>query len=225
MGEFQGHGGGRNVREIARRNELPMRHVGIDVEGDAVHGDPAGDMDADGGDLSARRVDAMLLRVAPRFDREGVKRPHGDLFQSLHVASEVRPPVVEVENGVGDELTGAVVGDVASPFRLDDLDPRAAQSRRRENSAAIAPPPERDDGIVLGEEKRVRGVPGDHLGAHGELCAVGVVVGAAAEVDEAKRAAHGNTVSPSRVPGWESALQVRMSGVALGANERRGTGR
>jgi len=59
---------------------------------------------------------------------------------------------VEVEDRVADELPWPVVGRLAAPVGLDDLDLRG---RRHVQLARIGPPPERDHRRMLEQQHRV----------------------------------------------------------------------
>jgi hypothetical protein len=60
--------------------------------------------------------------VALGVDAEGGEGLDDDFFEEAHVAVEVKVVGVEGNDGVGDELAGAVEGDVAAAVGFDDFD-------------------------------------------------------------------------------------------------------
>lgn len=101
-----------------------MIEVGRDVEGEAVETDPLLDADAHGADFG---TGAWLIFADPDAGGGGVavgvhapSSGGGDdgVFEFAHVVVEAQAEVVEVEDGVNDELAGAVVGDIAAAVGL-----------------------------------------------------------------------------------------------------------
>lgn len=105
------------------------------------------------------------------------------------------PERIQIHDGIGHELTGTVVGDVAAAIGLFDHDacPAEGIARREQMRSRIGPPRNRDDrGIVLNEQQ-VRVRPPRIAGAkHAfvmlELDAVSARIRKSAEVE------HGNGV-------------------------------
>ncbi len=100
------------MREIAE--------IGCDVEGEAVHGDPAGDPHPDGGHLAPLGPHPRIARLRPGVHPE--VRQGGD-ERLLHLAHVGDDPlrVLEADDGVADELARAVVGDVAAAVDVEHL--------------------------------------------------------------------------------------------------------
>src|SRR5262249_45830291 len=99
------------------RRVLPARHnagevfeVRIDIERDAMEGDPVPHADADRGDLRAADEDADLISMAVAFDAEGGKRSNQPVLQSPHEGPDVATVPVEVAHHIGDALSRAVIG-------------------------------------------------------------------------------------------------------------------
>lgn len=100
-----------------------MREVGADVEGEAVQGRPAAEVDADGADFAARlpprRVtgepDAGEALVAFGQNAKIGTSTDDDLFQATHVFVHIVKKLIQVQDWIGDQLAGAVVGDVSAP--------------------------------------------------------------------------------------------------------------
>ena len=77
-----------------------------------------------------------------------------------HVAPHVAAIGLEIEDGVGHELAGAVVGDVAAPPGLVEGDAEPpARGLVGEDVRRLGAAPERDDRVVLEEEERVADRP------------------------------------------------------------------
>ena len=128
---------------------------------------------------------------------------------------EVAAVAVQVDDRVPDELPGAVVGDVAAPLDVEDLD--AAPLERLARGQEVLRPAraaEGDDRRVLAEEERV-----GHLAS---LAPAGEValerqrlgVGDAAEVanDEPHRRQHGETCLHGPVTGPAGARRRLVRG-------------
>lgn len=203
-------------------DEVEVGEVWVDVEGEAVHGDPAAYADAHGGDLGGgkgnretgfgkrrgsrrgvciNRLPFALCRLPdPHTGRSLLARAfdavcrqcadHG-LLEEPHVVVQAEVKAVEVEDGVGDELPWAVVGDVAAAVGGFDGDAGAGEhvGRRGEIGRGGWTVAHGDDGVVLNEEKRAdmgavcfaRGGDAFQLG---DLAVVGGAVGEAAEVED-----------------------------------------
>lgn len=110
----------RTPGEAAGDDEAEVVEVGGDVECQAVHAYPASDAHAHGADLGVRRSladgpNAGGGGVAGGCQAEGGAGLDGGVFQESHVGVQAEVEEVEVEDGVGDELSRAVVGDVPAP--------------------------------------------------------------------------------------------------------------
>src|SRR5215469_18043282 len=93
-----------------------------------MRGDPAADVDTNGRELflgdAARRLDpdAGFAGDAIGGDAEvGRGADHG-FFQSADVPVNIAADAVEIENGIADDLAGAVIGDVAAAIRFAEFD-------------------------------------------------------------------------------------------------------
>lgn len=196
------HAGDGAASQAAGDDELEVGEVGGDVEGEAVGGDPLADADAHGGDLGGRAIggfdpDASGFGVAVALDAVGVEGVDDGLFEEAHVAVEAKGlagvcvgEAFEVEDGVGDDLARAVVGDVAAAVGLVELDALGGEAVGVGEDVACGPlaAGDGDDGRVLDEvdgAQVARGVaPGfDELGLAGALDGEGFLIGHAAQVD------------------------------------------
>ena len=128
------------VGDAAGDDPLEVAQVGGDVEREAVRGDALRDVDADGGDLLLRDAaagdgpDAGELADALREHAEVAAGADEDLFEQADEVdrAEVRALLAgevaaQIEDGVADELAGAVVGDVAAAVDLVELDAALAE--------------------------------------------------------------------------------------------------
>ncbi len=95
-----------------------MAQVGGHVERKTVTRNPAADSNADGGDLPL-----LSLRPHPHsgqafhaytLDAELSKREDQHFFQIAHVLVHVAPIGFQVEDGIPDELPGAVIRHVSA---------------------------------------------------------------------------------------------------------------
>ncbi len=57
--------------------------------------------------------------------------------------------ILQIYNRIGNKLTGAMIGNIASPIYLDKLDIIAKQSLRHKHIAAMAVSAESIDGQML----------------------------------------------------------------------------
>lgn len=196
------HAGDGAIGEAAGDDEAEVGEVGGDVEGQAVGGDPLADADAHGGDLGGRTIggrdpDAGGFGVALAGDAVGGEGVDDGLLEESHVAVEAQglagvwvDESCEVEDGVGDDLAGAVVGDVAASVGLVELDTEGGEALGvgEDVIRGTLAAGDGDDGRVLDEVDgaQVAGgiAPGfDELGLAGALDCEGVLVGHAAQVD------------------------------------------
>ena len=149
------------------------------VEREPVGRHPAGDVDADRGDLVVADPDRRhpLAHGRPTGpDPEIRERADQDLLEVRDVALDVLAVRGEVEDGVPDELSRAVVGDLAAAVALADLDPELPAALGREKHVrAGGVAPEREDGLVLQQEQRfvVLTGPRGRLGLERESAVVG----------------------------------------------------
>src|SRR5258708_2709098 len=112
-------GGGFAVGDAAGNDQVEVAEVGGDVEGEAVGGDPAADVDADGGEFffgdAARRLhpDAGFAGDAVGGDAEiGGGAGHG-FFEGADKPVNVAADGTEVQDGGAVDLACAMVSDVA----------------------------------------------------------------------------------------------------------------
>jgi len=126
-------GSGFAVGYAAGNDEVEVAEVGGNVVGEAVGGDPAADVYADGGEFFfgniARRLDpnAGFAGDAVGGDAEIGGGPDHGLFEGADVPVNVAADGIEIENGVADDLAGAVIGDVAATVGFAELDILLAQ--------------------------------------------------------------------------------------------------
>src|SRR5882762_1539469 len=110
-------GGGFAVGDAAGNDEVEIAEVGGDVEGETVGGDPAADVDADGGEFFfgdiARRLDpnAGFAGDAVGADAEiGGGADHG-FFEGADIPVNVAADGIEIQDGVTDDLAWAVISE------------------------------------------------------------------------------------------------------------------
>src|SRR3546814_4190535 len=101
-----------------------MLEIRLEVDGDAVEGDPAPDANADGGDLvlaaAASRdpdADPAVSPFAP--DVEAGKRLDHPFLQVVDEAADIRIAALQVEHDVGHALSWAMIGVLAATARPD----------------------------------------------------------------------------------------------------------
>jgi hypothetical protein len=120
-------GGGFAVGDAAGNDKVEIAEVGGDVVSEAVGGDPAADVDADGGKFFFGYVagglnpDAGFAGDAIGGDAEiGGGTDHG-LFEGADVPVNVAANRIEIEDGVANDLAGAMISDVAAAICFAEL--------------------------------------------------------------------------------------------------------
>ena len=151
------------------------------VEGEPVRGDPAGEVHAHLDPVVRADADHPLLERADVLPDVG--------------------PVGEIDDRVADDLARAVVGDVAAPVGLVQLEPVAREPLRRgDDVTAVRAPADGEHRRVLHEEEVVGGgrAPRPHrlAGDPHEVEAVGVL-DAPEPVDDEGAAAHARAALPA----------------------------
>ena len=86
-----------------------------------------------------------------------------DALQALDVGTQIVVPASELEEGIGHELAGAVVRDMAAALAGDDSDACLGQQLWGEDAGAVAAAAEGDDGLVLGQQEGLRGAIGNDV--------------------------------------------------------------
>ncbi len=137
-----------------------MVHVWVEVDGEAVECDPASDADTDGGDLCGLIGLEAVLWVHPDAGGLGVG-VGGDVvvgeggddggFEGADVFVDAESGGVEIDDGVGDELAGAVVGDIAASVGLVEGDALGFEEgfRGEDVGRCVGSSGDGDDGVVL----------------------------------------------------------------------------
>lgn len=172
-GNFVFDAGYATVGDAAGDDPVEVAQISGDVECEAVRGDGLRDVDADGGDLfflhggvwrgSGHRPYAGALADALREDAEVVAGANDGFF---HEADEVDGAEVralfageiaaQIEDGVADELSGTVVGDISAAIDLVYLDALCGEEFiTREDIGAGGVAAEGKDGGMLQQDERV----------------------------------------------------------------------
>lgn len=166
-----GHG---LVGDAAGVDELEVAEIGGDVEGESVGGDSAGDVNADGSDFAFAggaglvRILVVLVKAAPDAGESGDAAGtdaidtaeadesffhHADEIDRTEAASAGVLERAQVEDGIADELTRAVVGDVAPAIDVVECDAAAFEEFvGGEDVGAAGIATEREYGRVFEEE-------------------------------------------------------------------------
>lgn len=137
---FEFEGGDTTIGDAAGDDPAKIAQIGGDVECEAVRSDAGSDVNADGGNLFLCRgtagvgPDAGSLADALGGDAEVFAGENECLFDEANEvdgaevwAAFAGKIAAEVEDRVTDELTGAVVGDVATTVDFVNLDASASE--------------------------------------------------------------------------------------------------
>ena len=194
-------GGGFAVGDAAWNDEVEITKVGGDVEGEAMGGDPAADVDADGRKLFFGDV-AGRMNPDPGFagdpiggDAEiGGGADHG-FFEGADIPVNVAADKIEIENGVADELAGAMIGDVAAAIGFAKLDIFLAQDILGGEKILLAGVAAKGEDVrMFAEEEDVVDGTGFARGDNTLLKSVGIGPGEKAEVAD-EEGAHRKVLS------------------------------
>jgi len=79
--EQTAHGGHAPIGNPARHNQPKQAEIVVHIQREAVHTDPAGDLDADGGDFLVAHPDACIARRTPCHDAIFAQRTNQYLLQ------------------------------------------------------------------------------------------------------------------------------------------------
>src|SRR5665647_97359 len=165
LGPERGHAG---VLDAAGDDRVECREVRRHVESEAVLGRLAAHPDADGDDLAFRPVtrgrepDTRTALYA--HGRQAVLGDRTDegLLEAPYVVDHVHP-IRKRHDGIADELSGAVPGDLAAPVDVDHRRPVLRAFRR------LGPTPGGVHVGVLQEQHSARTYAVSHLGVDPSL--------------------------------------------------------
>src|SRR5262245_20692106 len=135
------------IGHAAGDDRCKMLQLRLDIDGDAMEGDPALQADTDGGDLvlvAGALVrppdpdpDAILAPLAA--DVEGDQRPDDPFLETCDIGADIGSPALQVEHHIGDPLARPMIGDLTSApggeqgeARVEQVARLAAGSRRIE---------------------------------------------------------------------------------------------
>jgi hypothetical protein len=170
-------GSGLAVGQAAGDDEVEIAEISGDIVGKAVGSDPAADMDADGSEFFfggvGRDPDAGFARNTIGGDAEAGGGADHDFFKGANVPVHVSLDARQIENGVADDLAGAVISDVSTAIGFVKLDIFLMENAGGgQEIFAFAVAAERDDRRVLAEEEdvfdSVRFAGGGDAGLQGE---------------------------------------------------------
>ena len=119
-------------------------------------GDAALDADADGGDFGPVYPDAGATSDALGGEIKGGEGVDDGLLEEADVVDGASGAGVEIEDGVGDELAGAVEGDVAASVDRDYLGAASGEiGQGGDDVGTIGGGAEGEDGAVLDQRERL----------------------------------------------------------------------
>src|SRR5436853_3822322 len=110
------------VSDAAWHDHPKVLQVGVDVEREAVTGNPARDSDADGGDLFVTDPHAGQPGDALAFDTVFANRANQDFFDVAHVTVHVAAIRLEIDHRIADQLARPVISHVAAASGLVNFD-------------------------------------------------------------------------------------------------------
>lgn len=154
------------VRDAARNDEIEVPQVCGDIEGETVAGNPAGDADANGGELFVADPDTGEALNATGRNPIVFRDANEDFLQITHVAVHVQTIGMQIENRIADELSRTVIRDVAAAPGFEDVD--AGRLQRIGRGTHVRPPTvasdaERQHARMFDQEQKVVDVAGATL--------------------------------------------------------------
>src|SRR5690606_603803 len=126
------------------------RQVHGDVEGQAVEAAAVAHPDAERGDRGAIHVDARGALAALAADAPAGQGVDDGLLDPAHVLAHAEAQAAQVQERVGHQLAGAVVGDLAAAIHLEHRDVAGRQQVLRTTGLA-----EGEHGVVLDQPQLV----------------------------------------------------------------------
>lgn len=98
-------------------------HIGrvIDIHCHAVRGYPMAYMHADCGDFGITNPDACMAGISYGIYAVHGKESYSGFFERANITVEVDPHLFDVDNGVNDDLAGAMKGDFSASVGFCDL--------------------------------------------------------------------------------------------------------
>ena len=143
--------------EAARDDGVEPREVSPDVQREAVRRHPAANAHADRRELRVNPNPRTRSSLdAKGLDAKRGSRVDGNLFKATHVVASADATRSQVQDGVDDELAGAVKRHVATTIGRDDAHATSVERGRvPEEVRPITARAERVDGRVLEECDRL----------------------------------------------------------------------
>ncbi len=143
--------------EDAARDDAPkLRKIRIDVQCKPVHRDPAADLHADCGDLVSLHPDSRIPFLPRPFNPEGPQGNDDCFLQASEVLMQVRVIIVQVENGISDDLAGPVIGYITTPVDFKKFNATLAEFvPRRQEVVFVSTFADGIDVLVLCQQKQV----------------------------------------------------------------------
>ena len=114
-----------------------------------MHRDPPAYTNPNTGDLAVFNPHSGEAFAAAGYDAEVGEGVHEGFLQDAQVGVQVLPVVLQVENGIADQLSGTVVGGLTTTV---DLEYRMRKVRGVSQTALIARSPDGIDRCVLQQE-------------------------------------------------------------------------
>jgi hypothetical protein len=146
-------------------------------------------MNSDGRDfrlkLSFTSPHTGQFRDPSGTDSELLQRINQNLFNGTDIRADIALPLAKVDDGVADDLAGAVVSDIAAAIRVVQFNVLLPQDGfRREEVFAAPVAPDGDDVRVLNEEQMILTEAFLALGGDAVLNSESFGVGHAPEIAE-----------------------------------------
>src|SRR5690606_38583792 len=122
--QFQVQGCDILVVDPARDDMIEVTGIYVHIEGEAVHSHPATTPNAQCADFASPgrvvRIDPDTGKVgyASRINTVFVKRKDNRFFQCTQVAVDIGKEMVQVKDGIADDLPGPVIGDIPAAIYL-----------------------------------------------------------------------------------------------------------
>src|SRR5512140_1796891 len=103
------------MEKTAGDDPVEVGQIRVDVESKTVHGHPATYFLPDSGDLIALDPDTGESLFTGSFNSKLPKGEDDHIFEASQIPVKVEEVIVQVDNGISDDLSRTVIGNISSP--------------------------------------------------------------------------------------------------------------
>lgn len=120
--QLGGHTGHSDPFEPTGSDPVEVAHFRADIQRQAVKCDAVANGEADAAELVVIHPNAVIEWIPARRNAEIRDGSKHHFLQGHHQINNAKSRFLNIDDGVDDQLSGAVIGDVSSPLDLQELD-------------------------------------------------------------------------------------------------------